>query len=428
MTIGGENRLRRAILVVCDGLRADMITPALTPNLCQFAKQAKTFRNHRGVFPSTTRTTSASIATGCQPRRHGLEGNCVALDEGEGLVAMSVGPPAFRDRLKRATGQTLRVPTLAQRLAGEGDCIVFSNVSPGAAIFQDPDGYGWMYHREVAYGPGRKGQAPLGVSHDANGDRVMTERFIGEIITERRPALAVLWQCEPDHTQHAQPLGSPAHLRAIAAADTSAGKVMEALSSSDDDTLLIVASDHGHETTGEIIPLETMLIEAGFKADVSSTDVVVASNGLSASIYIEETARGCLPDMLDFLKGDSRIEQVISGTALETVGHRADTPLAIAVTGRRTDETNEFGVPGIASAFEDPLSSDTLVGCGQHGGLSRFEQHPFLLIKGEGFEPGAAQDDVTSAVDIAPTILRHLEMPSDTMDGAPLQTISSLCR
>ena len=219
-----------------------------------------------------------------------------------------------------------------------------------------------------------------------------------------------------------------AHLRAIAAADTSAGKVMEALSSSDDDTLLIVASDHGHETTGEIIPLETMLIEAGFKADVSSTDVVVASNGLSASIYIEETARGCLPDMLDFLKGDSRIEQVISGTALETVGHRADTPLAIAVTGRRTDETNEFGVPGIASAFEDPLSSDTLVGCGQHGGLGRFEQHPFLLIKGEGFEPGAAQDDVTSAVDIAPTILRHLEMPSDAMDGAPLQTISSLCR
>ena len=197
MAIGGENRLRRAMLVVCDGLRADMITPALTPNICRFAKQAKIFRNHRSVFPSTTRTTSASIATGCQPRRHGLEGNCVALDEGKGLVAMSVGPPAFRDRLKRATGQTLRVPTLAQRLAGKGGCIVFSNVSPGAAIFQDPDGYGWMYHRDVAYSPGRKAQAPLGVSHDANGDRAMTERFIGEIITERRPTLAVLWQCEP---------------------------------------------------------------------------------------------------------------------------------------------------------------------------------------------------------------------------------------
>ena len=420
--------MRRAMLVVCDGLRADMITPALTPNICQFAKQAKVFRNHRSVFPSTTRTTSASIATGCQPRRHGLEGNCVALDEGNGLVAMSVGPPTFRDRMKKATGQTLRVPTLAQRLVEEGGCIVFSNVSPGAAIFQDPDGYGWMYHRDVAYGPGRKTLEPLAVSHDACGDRAMTERFIGEIIEERQPALAVLWQCEPDHTQHARPLGSPAHLLAISAADANAGKVMDVLSSSGEETLLIVASDHGHETTGEIIPLETMLIEAGFKADASSTDVVVASNGLSASVYLEETVRGRLPDIVNFLQSDHRIGRVISGAALEQVGHRADSALALAVTGWRSNETNEFGVPGIANAFEDPLSSDTLTGCGQHGGLGEFEQHPFLLIKGEGFEPGSSREEVTSAVDIAPTILEHLKIPTETLDGTPLQTSSSSCR
>ncbi len=341
---------------------------------------------------------------------------------------MSVGPPTFRDRLERATGQTLRVPTLAQRLASKGGCIVFSNVSAGAAIFQDPDGYGWMYHRDVAYGPGREVQEPLGVSHDANGDRVMTRRFIREIIEERQPALAVLWQCEPDHTQHAEPLGSPAHLRALAAADANAGKVMDALSRSDEGTLLIMASDHGHETTGEIIPLQTMLIEAGFKEDVGSTDVVVASNGLSASVYIAEAARGRLPAMVDFLKSDHRIERVISGAALEHVGHRTDTPLAIAVTGRRTDEPNEFGVPGIANAFEDPLSSDMPVGCGQHGGLGEFEQHPFLLIRGAGFEPSSWQQDETSAVDIAPTILRHLAMSCDGMDGSPLQTSYRSCQ
>ncbi|MCH7956146.1 MAG: alkaline phosphatase family protein, partial [Proteobacteria bacterium] len=66
--------MKRAVLVVCDGLRADMVTPGLTPNLAHLAGRSRVFANHRSVFPSTTRTTSASIATGCLPGRHGLEG------------------------------------------------------------------------------------------------------------------------------------------------------------------------------------------------------------------------------------------------------------------------------------------------------------------------------------------------------------------
>ena len=67
--------MKRAVVVICDGLRADMVTPGLTPNLCALAREGQSFTRHRGVFPSTTRTTSASIATGCLPARHGLEGN-----------------------------------------------------------------------------------------------------------------------------------------------------------------------------------------------------------------------------------------------------------------------------------------------------------------------------------------------------------------
>ena len=64
--------MKRAVLVVCDGLRADMLTPDLTPSLARLASTSQVFANHRSVFPSTTRVTSASIATGCLPRRHGL--------------------------------------------------------------------------------------------------------------------------------------------------------------------------------------------------------------------------------------------------------------------------------------------------------------------------------------------------------------------
>ena len=201
--------MKRAVVVICDGLRADMVTAEKTPNLWALATDGNMFTGHRGVFPSTTRTTSASIATGCLPSRHGLEGNCVALDEGEGLIALNVGKPDFRDRLKKATGRTLIVPTLAERLKEEGGSIIFSNVSAGAAIFQDPDGHGYLYHRDLSFGP-RLNPLPeaqgLSISHDAQGDAEMTARFCDEVLAERRPRLALLWQCEPDYTGHACPL------------------------------------------------------------------------------------------------------------------------------------------------------------------------------------------------------------------------------
>jgi len=416
--------MKRAVLVICDGLRADMVTPELTPNLCRIAAGGRLYTRHRSVFPSTTRTTSASIATGCHPARHGLEGNCVALDEGQGLKVMSVGPPEFRDRLRKATGRTLRVPTLAERLEDHGGCIVFSNVSAGAAYFQDPDGHGFVYHRQGSFGPGLK-KLPAGeglnVSHDAAGDVAMTERFVVEVLGERKPRLAVLWQCEPDHTQHARPLGGPDHKAVIAAADLNAGRVADVVkrTAGDDDVLLIVASDHGHETVDSIVRLETLLVGAGLKDAEDSTEVVVASNGFSANIYVADAARGRVGAICEFLRGLDAVERVFAGDALAEVGQRADGALAVAVTPKRSDANNAFGWPGMSVAFDNPLATETVVGCGQHGGLGPYEQNPFLIVRGGGFEKGRT-DAPSSAVDIAPTIMAHLGLPFTGMDGKPL--------
>src|SRR3954451_24378977 len=112
---------RRAVIVICDSLRADLIAPADAPFLSGLAQRTAWFAAHRSVFPSTTRASAASIATGCRPARDGLPGNTMALDEGEGLVCRSAGAPDFRDRLRRATGRTLHVPTLAERLRWHGE-------------------------------------------------------------------------------------------------------------------------------------------------------------------------------------------------------------------------------------------------------------------------------------------------------------------
>jgi hypothetical protein len=195
--------MNRAVIVICDSLRVDLITPSDAPYLSEQGQRSARFANHAGVFPSTTRTSAASIATGCRPARHGLLGNTMALDEGEGLVCLSVGKPDFRDRLQRATGRTLLAPTLAERVSRAGEtAIAISNVSPGAAYFLDPDGFGWVYNPAGSFGPGRRplpAEEGLALSKGAAGDNAATERFCQEVLRERAPAVAVLWLSEPDY-------------------------------------------------------------------------------------------------------------------------------------------------------------------------------------------------------------------------------------
>eukprot|EP01035_Chromulina_nebulosa_P038288 gene38288-51712_t len=63
------------LLVVFDGLRPDLVRPETTPNLIRFAAMGTRFVRARSVFPSETRVCSASVTTGCLPRRHGLVAN-----------------------------------------------------------------------------------------------------------------------------------------------------------------------------------------------------------------------------------------------------------------------------------------------------------------------------------------------------------------
>ena len=85
----------RAILVILDGLRRDLVTQETTPRLAAFAARSEQFASHRTVFPSCTRVVSASLATGCHPARHGLQGNTMALMENGRLVRHDAGRPDF---------------------------------------------------------------------------------------------------------------------------------------------------------------------------------------------------------------------------------------------------------------------------------------------------------------------------------------------
>ena len=417
---------KRVVIVICDSLRADLIGPADTPFLVELAERATRFAAHRSVFPSTTRASSASIATGCLPARHGLYGNTQALDEGDGLVCRNVGAPDFRDRMRRATGRTLHVPTLAERLRWHGEAaIVCSNVSPGAAYFQDPDGHGTVYHAAGSYGPGLTpidDPASAALKKGIAGDRAMTERFCADIVEGRAPALALMWLSEPDYTGHHSPLGSPQHREAIAAADRCVRQVFETvrrLDPSGEEILFITGSDHGMETVSEAIDVTGLLVAAGIKAAPDSRDVVVAPQGTSATIFFSDAARSRAADAAAFLRRENWAGRVVAGAALAEVGLPTDTALQVAVAMATDDRVNPHGVRGYGAIVSNPDDTESKIGFGQHGGLGVNEQNPFLIAEGGGFE-ARTETRPTSLIDIAPTVLRHLRMDHDDMDGQAL--------
>ncbi len=419
--------MRRAVMVILDGLRRDFVDAARTPSLVRFARQAERFPHFRSAFPSATRVVSATFATGCHPARHTLQGNAMALMEDGVLTPHDVGRPDFLQHKRAVTGHALAVPTMAELLAPHGGAIVFNNVSPGAAYAHDPDGFGHVYHRAGSFGPGRVPVAdPLEVDLDAAGDRQMTERFVAEVMHDRRPALAVLWLGEPDHIQHNVPLGSAEHLAVLREADRNADLVMQAVATErarGDEILLIVGSDHGHETVKGVIDVEAALIEAGLKAGTDSADVVALANGTSTLIYLHPDHADRRNRMDDFLRSCAWAGQVVPAEKLDTIGQADHYGLAFAVSMACDGEPNEYGIPGRAFAAKPRWGKDDRLGCGQHGGLAPYEQSPVLLIDGPGFSAGAISDEPVRIVDLAPTIMRHLQVPgSAAMDGRPLRS------
>src|ERR1700730_15642958 len=336
---GRSGGLPRAVIVICDSLRADLIDPEATPFLAELTERAASFAAHPGAFPPTTPPSAASIATGCLPARHGLLGNTMALDEGDGLVCHSAGAPDFRDRMRRATGRTLRVPTLAERLRWHGETsISCANVSPGAAYFQDPDGHGWVFHAAGSFGPGRRpieDPASAALKKGIAGDRAMTERFCTEILEERAPSVAILWLSEPDYTGHHSPLGSPEHRAAIAGADRLARQVfgtVRRLDPTGDDILFVTGSDHGMETVAESIDLTGLLVAAGVKQSPESRELGVAPNGTAATLYFAGPGGDLVPWVPVLLATENWAGEVFAGARRAAARLPTASPMRTAVS------------------------------------------------------------------------------------------------
>lgn len=398
-----------------------------SPRFDGLAARGAFFANHRSAFPSVTRCCSATIATGCRPARHGIAGNTVALADGAGgFVVRNVGAPEIFGQLRAAYGRVLKVPTMAQRLAGHGGMVMLSSASPGAAFMQDPDGYGEVYHRSGSRGPGGRPLADEGLTGEGTieDDARLARAFCDQILP-RGAALSILWLSHPDKTMHKVLLGSPEHMAAVAAADACLGMVIDAVDAmraAGEDILLLAGSDHGHQSVVATVDIDAGLHAAGLKDALASSEVCFAPQGTSGHIYLAPQARERAEPIAAWLRAQVWAGEVVVGGGLAAFGHSGENGLAILFCGKEFEAPSP-DAPGGAVAFHRHDEAPAPLGFGQHGGLGTHEQAPVLIADGSGF--GGVFEAPSDIADIAPTILAHLGRPLHGMDGQALQTLVS---
>jgi arylsulfatase A-like enzyme len=304
--------VRRVIVFVWDGLRADDLTPEITPNYLALARSGVVFADHHAVYPTFTMMNSASIATGTYPGAHGFYGNVVYAPSASGRNAkgaeIDFSAPAFIEDFgvveavrEAYHGRLTLVSTMLQAAQAKG--LTTAAVGKfGAAFIQDytrggiildedaaiplgfakelqQAGYALPRNSVNAYEMGAltlakdngDPTAPIPIARLKDGqtgdplDRsgalsrrgfsYLTDVFVNYILPNKKPDLTIFWSKEPDATSHAYGPGTYNSIDATRMNDEILGRILTKLRELgwENSTDIIITQDHNHSTvSGDI--------------------------------------------------------------------------------------------------------------------------------------------------------------------------------
>jgi len=409
----------RAVLMIWDGLRPDMVTPERTPNLYRLAAEGVRFARSHAVFPTVTRVNSASISTGTLPAAHGIPGNTFYARAINETRALNTGNwDDIRALQAHRNGQLLARPTLAELIATHGGrTAVVSTGSPGSALIQHPDVEACgdlLCNPAIWYGTERATlEAKLGPMPEKSLPNTAQNAWFTRLITDHvlpevRPTLLTFWHTDPDHTQHARGIDHPDTLRAIGDADANLGALLVALERLDlrASTNLFITSDHGFCTISGHLDVAAALIEAGLKQSTHSADVIVTGT----AIYLRENGPEAVARVTTAIQRLEGMGLTFSGARGAPVAPGTLPIAAVGVDGALApdilfspdwnDAPNAHGVPG--SAWSPPGAATAT-----HGSIAPWDVHNTMIAAGPDFKRGLVSETAAGNPDIAPT-LAHL--------------------
>ena len=516
---------RIVIVMVWDGLRPDSVTQRDTPNLFEMAHQGTRFDRHHSMYPTLTMVNAAALATGANPGTTGIVANVMyfrpALSDKIATLAGSalgekIQKPLFIEGTESLVdlngddafaGRLLGLDTIAQQVEREGGYLAIAGKAGPTFLWDDrvatvKDGLDSFHqpHKDYLFAADDLAEPPQlaseikvpphttdGAADSARDDyftRVITDRAIAQAKLASdagHPALMVLWQHNPDLTQHYAGLGTLPAIEALRTCDSNLAKVRAAIVSSDiaDRTDLIVVSDHGFATIRMTVDLNALLTTAGLKKALDSDDVVVARNGGTDLIYLskkafptESSQREQLQKIVNFAEAQEWCGPIFSRNLapVEAAGkHRKkaqpDKPYLGWIDGTFAEDSigilNPSRSPDLVISFREISDQDNkgltgpeapafsvaekgqssvkngskalvnptkgvlyadgpagfTTGMGMHGSAGQREIHNFCAGFGPDFKRGFVDTNPTANLDVAPTITRILHLQPNLGPG-----------
>jgi hypothetical protein len=407
-------------MMVWDGMRPDLISPELTPNLAALGAVGVVFDANHAIVPTVTRVNAATMATGAPPAVHGLPANVFFAPAVDPVAPLSIGEGDNVAQLRAAYG-VFAAPTISDvvRAAG-GRTVIVSSGTRGSAQMLHPrrrEVGDLIIHPTLSIDDElrpfveRLGPLPPANVPDTARNRWLARAAAEIVLSESRPDVLIFWHDDPDKSQHKFGFGHPLSLQAIRDADAHLGLVLDGLDSSGlrQETVIVVASDHGYVGVTDRLDLTPALSAVG--ADMR---VVVAGNGCSVLLYLErpsdrhvarlaaEVER--LPGVGVMFSG-ARGAAVVDGTA-PLAAIELDGPLApdLLVTLSWSDDRNQHGRRGVS--YESGSTN-----LASHGGASSWEIRNTLILQGAGVASGLRSTVPSGVGDLAPTLLSALGLP-----------------
>ena len=399
---------RPVVLISIDGLHPDYVISAdkhglKIPNLRRLLREGTHATGVKGVIPTVTYPSHATLVTGVSPSTHGIYSNTTfdPLQKNQGGWYWYVSD--------------LKVPTLWDVAAERGLTTgsVHWPVSVGARIDWNIPQYwrtGTPDDRKLVEALSTKGllqslEKDLGAYADGIDESITGDenraRFVVQLLKAKKPAFMLAYFTALDHEQHEKGPWTPAAFAILERIDKIVGDVWQASGSR---AVVALVSDHGFSAIEKSLNpgvafAEEGLITLGSDGKPASWLAMPWISGGSAAIVIADSAppatRERVRDVLRRLASVSGngIDTILDVAALKAGGGY---PTAAFHVGMKHGYT-------VGGAFKGELITPTS-GRGTHGYLNNArELHSSFFIAGPGIPSGKALGEIDMR-DIAPTL------------------------
>jgi hypothetical protein len=498
-------RGRIFVLMVWDGLRPDLVDAVNTPNLFALENAGVRFARHHSIYPTLTMVNAAGLATGASPDHAGIYGDMMylapVLDMARAAtipnLGVLLGDPLSLEHSqylaglndpRALDGHLLGLSTTVKEVERAGGFVgVFGKQGPtllfdddfAKADVSEKSPRNFMFIADDMAAPASMASEYARLPPMARSDFasiITRDAWFTKIAAEQalpaarlasnngKPTMVVLWEHNPDITQHIAGLGTQPALDALHACDANLATVRAAIAALGiaERTDLVVVSDHGFATIKAAVPLPRLLVAAGLKQGVRSKEIVVASDGGSDWIYVsrkdfptESARREIMRRIVEYAEaqewsgpifssaplvakhradssgqGESDYLGSLAGTFNQSAFGLGDNPRApdLIVSFRELSDDDNRSLTGPqnpavvvgpdgpetvtnkSSALVHPVpgviysdAGSFTTGMGMHGAAGARELHNFCAAIGPDFRRGLVDNAPTGNADIAPT-------------------------